>query len=58
MTFRERAVRIGGYFTLSLILINVFFSGLNPIPATMISLAAGICFTATSIWFGVKNKLN
>ena len=57
MTYRDRAIRVGGYFTAALLLMNVFLSGTAPMTAVMISLLAGFAFTGASLAFGERCNL-
>ena len=45
MSYNQRAVRTGGYFTAALLLLNYFFSDLSTVNLTLVSLAAGFSFT-------------
>lgn len=57
MTFRERAIRVGGYFTAALLPMNVFLSGTEPMTSVVISLLAGLAFTGASLAFGKYRNL-
>lgn len=57
MTYQDRAIRVGGYFTAALLPMNVFLSGTEPATAVTISLLAGVAFTAISLAFGKRYKL-
>jgi hypothetical protein len=57
MTFRDRAVRVGGYFTCGLLLINGLLADMGPVPTVVVSLVPGLAFTAGSLAFGSKYRL-
>jgi len=57
MTYQDRAIRAGGYFTAALLPMNVFLSGTETATAVIISLLAGIFFTGASLAFGKRYKL-
>jgi hypothetical protein len=54
VSYQERAIRVGGYFTLGLLLINVFFADIELVAAVIISLVVGLTFTCVSLWAGQK----
>ena len=57
MTYKDRAIRVGGYFTAVLLPMNVFLSGTEPMTAVIISLLAGFAFTGASLAFGKRYNL-
>jgi hypothetical protein len=52
VSYQERAIRVGGYFTLGLLLINVFLADIELVAAVIISLVMGLTFTFASLWAG------
>ena len=58
MTYRERAVRVGGYFTCGLLLINGLLADIETLPAILISLSVGLSFTWGSLQVGKRYGLN
>lgn len=57
MTYQDRAIRVGGYFTAALLPMNVFLSGTTAMTAVVISLLAGFVFTGVSLAFGKRYNL-
>ena len=55
--YPQRAVRVGGWFTCGLLLINGFLANIETLPAVLISLGAGAAFTAGSLAVGRRYKL-
>lgn len=57
MSFRERAVRVGGYFTCALLLINALLADVGAVATVVVSLGAGLAFTLGSLAIGKRYKL-
>ena len=58
MTYQDRAIRVGGYFTCGLLLINGFLADIETLPAILISLSVGFTFTYGSLQIGKRYGLN
>ncbi|HEX7022211.1 MAG TPA: hypothetical protein VF171_05090 [Trueperaceae bacterium] len=52
MTYFQRTVYVGGYFTAGLLIINQLFAGLGTVGNIILSLIMGILFTGACLWAG------
>ena len=57
MSYKDRAIRTGGYFTAALLPINTLFANVGYTGAVTVSLIAGVSFTVASLAVGKHLKL-
>jgi formate/nitrite transporter FocA (FNT family) len=52
MTYTQRAISVGGYFTIGMLVINLLFAGVTPMYAAVMSLIFGCMFTTGALFAG------
>lgn len=58
MTYPQRAIRVGGYFTSGMLIINSLFANIGTVPGIVVSVVTGLLFTVASLYVGKRYKLH